>query len=121
MVVHYFKKAGISLLIGAAIMTAGSCSTIQPEKAHERSDKVKKRIDKKQDNKNQQAREKFLDKHYERQSSSVQKRMDYNANQAEQWRQQYLVDDSPSLLERMGEWFGHIRDWLDRPDKGLFR
>jgi len=121
MVVQCFKKAGISLLLGAAILSAGSCSTIQPKKADSQSDKVNKRIDKKHDNQNQQAREEFLQKHYERQAASVQKRMDHNAREAEQWRQQYLVDDTPSLFEQIGEWFQGLLEWLDRPDQNLFR
>lgn len=121
MVVQYLKKAGICLLIGAALITAGGCSLLQPDKANARSDKVNKRINRKHEKEYQQAREKFLEKHYERQANRVQKRMDYNARQAEQWRQQYLVEEQPAFFERIGQWFGGILDWLDRPDKGLFR
>jgi len=121
MVIQYFKKAGICLLIGAALTASGGCTLFQPEKANVRSDKVNKRINKKNEKQYQQAREKFLEKHYKKQAGSVQKRMDYNARQAQQWRQQYLADEQPSLFERAGEWLGNVFDWLDRPDKGLFR
>ena len=121
MVVQHFKKAGICLLIGAALITAGGCSLFQPEKANARSDKVNKRINRKNQKEYQQAREKFLEKHYEKQAARVQKRMDYNARQAEQWRNKYLNQDQPSLFERLGEWAEGILDWLDRPEKGLFR
>ena len=121
MVAQHFKKAGICLLMGAALMTAGGCSLFQPDQANARSDKVNKRINRKHEKAYQQAREKFLEKHYERQAASVQQRMDYNARQAEQWRQQVLVDEQPTIFERIGEWFEGLLDWLDRPDKGLFR
>lgn len=108
-------------MIVALVISSAGCSLTRPQKAHERSDKVNKRINKKHQKEYQEAREKFIEKHYERQPQNVQKWMDYNARQAEQWRNQNMKEEKPSIFERIGDWFEDVIEWFDRPDEGLYR
>jgi len=118
--VHLFKKAGLCLLMGSSLLVLSECSIIQPQGARERSDKVNKRIKRKREKEYQQAREKFLERHYKRQAESVKKRMDYNASQSKKWRDKHSPETKTSFFGRIKNWFQRLFRWFDRREKGLF-
>jgi transcriptional/translational regulatory protein YebC/TACO1 len=118
--VHLFKKAGLCLLMGSTILVFSECSIIQTQGPREQSDKVNKRIKRKRAKEYQQAREKFLEAHYNRQAPRVQKRMDYNAARSKKWREKHLPEHNASLFERIKNWFRRFFRWFDPPEKGLF-
>jgi hypothetical protein len=118
--VHLFKKAGLCLLMGSSILVFSECSIIQPQGPQERSDKVNKRIKRKREKEYQQAREKFLEAHYNRQAERVQKRMDYNAARSEKWREKHLPENKTSLFKSIKNWFQRLFRWFNPREKGLF-
>ena len=100
------------------------CQLVRSVTQPDRSAKVNKRIEKKHRKSNEEAREEFRERHYKKQSERTQKRMDYNARQAEAWRERNLKRDNPSvfkkIFEKIGDWFERFFNLFKSRDKGLF-
>jgi hypothetical protein len=107
-------------LISGFLAASPGCKMIRSVTQPDRSAKVNKRIEKKHRKKYEEAREKSREQHYKRQSERTQKRMDYNARQAEDWREKNLTRDKPSIFERIGDWFRRLFNIFKGRDKGLF-
>jgi predicted Holliday junction resolvase-like endonuclease len=107
-------------LISGFLAASPGCRMIRSVTQSDRSAKVNKRIEKKHQKKYEEAREKSRERHYQRQSERTQKRMDYNARKAEEWRERNMNRDKPSIFERIGDWLGRFFDLFKSRDKGLF-
>jgi len=85
--------------------------------AKEKSEKVKSKLDKKKNRKNERARKKAVQAHYDRQGPKTKARMDKRAAESKAWRNRH--SQSPGFWIRLKHWFSRVFRKLDRPEKGL--
>ncbi len=97
------------------------CQSVRSAQMHKRPDKVTKRIDNKQQKNDEVSRAELRKKHYEKQAESTQKRMDYNAKKAAEWRDRYLKSGRAGILEQIRHWIAYWMARFRQPEKGLFK
>jgi len=114
------RNVALLLLLAGILTSSSGCQLIRSVTQPERSDKVNKRIEKDDRKSYEEARAEFRKKHYKRQAKRTRKRMDYNARKAQEWRENNLRNNKPSVFEKIENWFEWFFGLFKNRDKGLY-
>ncbi|MFP4024087.1 MAG: hypothetical protein ACLFVR_06130 [Thiohalospira sp.] len=109
-----FKIKHTLFIIFMAFLVA-ACQT-RPVTSMDKSQQVKEKADKKQQEKLQKEQEKARKKHYEMQSVSTKELMDYNKRASEQWMEKNYK--KKPFFEQVKDFFRKLKP-NPKPDKGL--
>ncbi|MFW5915995.1 MAG: hypothetical protein ACOCTM_00835 [Bacteroidota bacterium] len=128
--VGIINKTALLLLLTGILVSSPGCQLIRSVTQPERRDKVNENIEKNEgkderederEEKNyEKAKAELKQKHYERQAERTRKRMDYNAEKAEVWRENHTKSNINHIFKEIGEWFEWFFGLFKTRDKGLF-